>query len=96
MKRAVGAVLSAVLLVPSLAACGGNALCEVPDVDTSDAAAVREALDGLVDDAPEEVRDDLEVMVEQLELAESDPASIDVEAMTTASENLTRWEAENC
>lgn len=97
-KRALVGVASAALLFPSLAACGGgNDFCEqAPDVDASDPGAVGDALEGLVDDAPEEIKDDLQVMVDEFNKFEEDPTTVDAEALTEASNNLVAWTNENC
>ncbi|MCK0114139.1 hypothetical protein MWU75_18530 [Ornithinimicrobium sp. F0845] len=99
MKRVMTGVVAAALMVPALTACGGSDdFCEAApqDIDTSDPAAMQEALEGIADQAPDEVRDDVDVIIEQLRLVEEDPASIDVDAVNTAVENLTTWEEENC
>lgn len=99
MKRVMTGVLAAALMVPALAACGGNDdFCEAApeDIDTSDPAAMQEALEDIADQAPDEVRDDVDVIIEQLRLVEEDPASIDVDAVNTAVDNLATWEEENC
>lgn len=103
MKRALVGVVSAALLFPSLAACGGDDdFCEVggdldsSDMDPSDPAAAKDTMQELADQAPDEIKDDFEVMVEQLELVESDPTSIDAAAMQEAVENITTWGQENC
>ena len=99
MKRVMTGVLAAALLAPALTACGGDSdFCEAApnDIDTSDPAAMQKALEDIADEAPDEVRDDVDVIIEQLKLVEEDPASIDVDAVDTAVENLTTWEEENC
>ncbi|GAA1145403.1 hypothetical protein [Ornithinicoccus hortensis] len=102
-KRALVGVASAALLFPTLAACGGNDdFCEVgEDIDSSmfdpnDPAAAKDTMQDLADQAPDEIKGDFEVMVEQLELMESDPASIDTAALSEAAENITTWGEENC
>lgn len=103
MKRAFAGVLSAALLFPTLAACGGeDDFCEVgadldsADIDPSDPASAKETMQELADQAPDEIKGDFDVFIEQLELAESDPASIDAAAMQGAVENITAWGEENC
>lgn len=98
MKRALSGVLAAALMVPALTACGGNSFCDAApeDIDMNDPAAVKQALEDVVDEAPDEIKDDVEVVIEQLGLVESDPASIDVDAVTEATDAITAWEEENC
>lgn len=99
MKRKLTGLLAAALMVPTLAACGGNDdFCDAAptDIDTNDPAAMQEALEDIADQAPDEVRDDIDVIIEQLRLVEEDPANIDVDAVNTAVNNLTEWEEENC
>ncbi|WP_109473548.1 hypothetical protein [Ornithinimicrobium cavernae] len=99
MKRVMSGVLAAALLVPALTACGGgNSFCDAApeDVDTNDPAAMQAALEEVADEAPDEIRDDVDVIIEQLRLVEEDPTSIDVDALNTAVAELTAWEEENC
>lgn len=99
MKRVMAGVLAAALLVPALTACGGDSdFCDAApqDIDTTDPAAMQEALEEIADEAPDEVSDDVDTIIEQLKLVEEDPASIDVDAVNTAVDNLAKWEEENC
>lgn len=99
MKRVMTGVVAAALLVPALTACGGsNDFCNAApeDIDTNDPAAMQAAFEEIRDDAPDEIRDDVDVIIEQLGLIEEDPASIDITAMTDAADALVEWEEENC
>ena len=98
MKRIMTGVVAAALMVPSLTACGGNSFCDAApeDIDTNDPAAMKKAIEDIADEAPDEIRDDIDVIIKQLDLVESDPASIDVDALTKATDELTKWEEENC
>lgn len=99
MKRLMTGLVAAALLVPSLTACGGDSdFCDAApqDIDTNDPAAMQKALEDIADEAPSEIKDDIDVVVEQLKMVEEDPANIDVEAVSTAVDNITTWEEENC
>lgn len=102
MKRKIFGALSAGLLAFSLTACGGGddvqAFCEAdPDIDASDPDAVLEAMRDLADDAPSEIRGDVDTLIEQMEvLQEGNIEDVDQDALQTAAENLSAWERENC
>lgn len=103
MKRKFAGLLTAALMtVPMLTACGGSggntdAICKADaDFDPSDPAAAVEAIDKMKADAPADIKDDLEVLSEQLKLAQSDPTKMDVDAVGKASDALIKWSAENC
>lgn len=99
MKRLMTGVVAAAMLVPALTACGGDSdFCSAApeDVDVSDPASMKTALEDIVDDAPDDVRGDVEVLIEQLGAFEEDPTSVDTDAMTEAADNLAQWEEDNC
>lgn len=99
MKRKMTGLLAAALLVPLLTGCaGGTDFCEAAptDIDTDDPVAMKEASEDIRGDAPEEIRDDVDVIIKQLDLVEKDPASIDVAAVQKAVDELTAWEEKNC
>lgn len=99
MARSLMAGISALLLAPALVACGGDGdpFCVAMDgLDLTDPEAVLSTIDGLLDQAPAEIRDDLVVLSDGLQAAQDPTASVDQEAIETAADNLTRWEAENC
>lgn len=100
MKRWTTGVLAAALMVPTLSACGGgdSDFCDAApaDIDTNDPAAMRDAIEDVKDDAPDELQDDLDVIVTELDKFEEDPASVDATALTDAADALIAWEEENC
>ncbi|USQ78454.1 hypothetical protein [Ornithinimicrobium faecis] len=105
MKRLMTGVVAAAMLVPALTACGGDdaqEFCEAGEeldsaaFDVSDPDAAKDLLQDLADQAPDDIKGDFDTMVEQLELASSDPASIDTTAVTEASANIEEWTTENC
>lgn len=101
MRRTLSALCAAGLLSLSLTACGGDDFCEagdeaLGDVDMGDPNSTIEALESLRDDAPSEIQDDIDVIIEQTQLAMDDPASVDVDAITEAGDNLGTWQEENC
>lgn len=99
MKRIMTGVVAAALMIPSLTACGGgDSFCDAApsDLDVNDPAALKTAFEDIVDEAPDEVKDDVEVIIEQLGAIEEDPTNLDVDAMTKATDELVKWEEENC
>lgn len=105
MKRLMTGVVAAAMLVPALTACGGDDakdFCEAGGeldaaaFDVSNPDAAKDMLQDLADQAPDDIKGDFDTMVEQLELASSDPASIDTTAVTEAATNIQEWTTENC
>jgi len=114
MKRLAIALAAAAMGVPVLVACGGSSdFCETGEeefaggsalnpADLGDVATIREKFEALRDEAPEEIRDDFDVIVdgmEQLEGAAEDPASaadFDSAAYTESLQNIEQYVDENC
>ena len=110
MKSSKLALFSVVALF-ALGACGGDgggdvqAFCdkqeEIDSLDISDTESMKNAIEEVVDEAPEEIRDDVEVLADALaELDEIDTPEEAQEIMTTeiqeASERIEKWVDENC
>jgi len=100
--------------VPVVAGCGGSSdFCETGEeefagvsalnpADPGDVATIGERFEALRDEAPEEIRDDFDVVVDgiaQLEGAAADPASaadFDSAAYTESLQNIEQYVDENC
>lgn len=103
MKRVMTGVVAAALLVPSLAACGGgddSDFCEYGsdlDIASADSAEVKEELQKAADAAPDEIKDDIQLVVDSLDAMESgDMENLDQDGLMEASTNITNWVSENC
>ncbi len=104
MKRVLTGAVAAALLVPALTACGGSddakEFCEkevAADLDMNDPAAAKKALQDVTDDAPEEIKDDMQMIVDAMDALESgNIEDVDTDGLTEASENLQTWYEENC
>lgn len=104
-KRLFTGVLGAALLVPALTACGGDdaqAFCDKiqeQDVNASDMDEMAEVMEDLRDDAPSEISDDVDLVVDAFNQLQEDPSAVedlDEEELMAASERLADWEQENC
>jgi len=113
VRRLATAVAAAAMSVPVVAGCGSSDFCEAGEeefagvsalnpADPGDVATIREKFEALRDEAPDEIRDDFDVIVngiEQLEGAAEDPASaadFDSAAYTESLQNIERYVDENC
>lgn len=105
MKRLMTGVVAAAMLVPALTACGGDEASDFCDAaadldtaafDMSDPEGATGILQDLADEAPDDIKGDFDTLIEQLDLATSDPASIDATAAQESSTNITSWMSENC
>lgn len=101
MQRIATAALAAMLIVPALAGCGSandTSFCDAApdDIDVTDPVAMQQALEEIADEAPGEIRDDVDVIIAQLTLMEEDPEAIDVDALGRAVAEISAWEEKNC
>jgi hypothetical protein len=127
MKKLVGITASLVLSTVTLTGCGGSSFCDAGadiDEDSADVGEVLDALEEAQAEAPSEIKDDVDLMVEAFKEVDAlatefgvdalDPASVSElepdqieeytaaasklgsEEFTTAADNITKWEEENC
>ena len=113
MKRLGTTVGAAALAITVLTGCGGSDFCETGEeefadvsglnpTDPEDVTTIREKFEALRDEAPAEIEDDFDVVVDglkQVEDAGDDPAAaadFDAAAYTGALQNIERYVDENC
>ena len=113
MKRLGTTVAAAALTITVLAGCGGSDFCDtgeeefadvsgISPTDPGDVTTIREKFEALRDEAPAEIEDDLDVVVDGLTVVENaadDPAALanfDNAAYTEALQNIERYVDENC
>lgn len=106
-KRLLTGVLGAALLVPALTACGGGdaqAFCDIgaesdPGEFMDDPAAMEDAMQEMRDNAPDEISDDVNTVLDAFDEMQEDPSameSMDLEEMEAASDRVDTWIQENC
>lgn len=94
MKKYAAFAASVAISAAALVGCGGeDDFCgEAEDIVGGSSAPDADALQDLVDSAPDEIKGDFEVLAE----ASSDPASADAGAIEEASSNIAAWGEDNC
>ncbi|UPK74948.1 hypothetical protein MU582_21360 [Nocardioidaceae bacterium SCSIO 66511] len=99
MRRAGLAVAAAIMAAGTLTACGGgDDFCDAGgDLDSFDpeSSETKDAIDDAVDAAPDEIKDDMELLRDVV----NDPESVsemDPEEVSSASTNITEYVDENC
>lgn len=94
MKKYAAFAASVAISGAMLVGCGGDDdFCDAgEDIIGSSEAPSADQLQDLADEAPDEISDDIQLIVD----AQADPASADPAALTEASDNITAWGEENC
>ena len=110
MQRTAAALFALVALVVPLTACGGDddggggsvqAYCDLSNAgDGREDFPSDDELDEIADAAPDEIDDDIELVVDRIKEANDDPESaeevFDDPEVTEALENIEAFETENC
>jgi hypothetical protein len=95
MKKYAAFAASVAISAASLVGCGGgdDDFCGTSeDLEGQQEMPSSQELQDIVDDAPDEIRDDVQTVFDALE----DPASADQAEAEEAGENIDAWIDENC
>lgn len=96
---------ASIMALTSLTACGGSTedFCNAgEDIESFEPGSddVKDAMDEAVDNAPDEIRDDVETLRDASEQIDpDDPSSmedVDMNALNKANKNVSDYVAENC
>ena len=100
--RLLRILVLALLLALVAVACSGDdtqAFCDkqaaLEDLDPSDAEAADE-ISSLVDEAPEEIRDDVQIVADALEAVNAGEQPENVDEIQPAAQRVQEWVDENC
>lgn len=95
MKKYAAFAASVAIGAAALVGCGGGDedFCgQSEDLEGQQEMPSSDELQDIVDDAPDEIRDDVQTVFDAIE----DPATADQAAVTEAGDNIDAWISENC